>query len=707
MDTHFYYCVTTLFSIYLVSFVEAKYSDDNGKGNGPDYTFGGKVQIIPMKTEEGMQLLQHWVDTMLGNFIATFADRKFLKTKPHHVIEEFGDCNKKATSVPLQAKCLSRLIKNEITGKKYLNQLRLEKYRKLEVQVGSVSKIGNPTKKKFDQNLSNAASKNQSRWIGGFRTRLKDDINDIKHEKIGKKYLKQFRLEKYRRRKNLDRNLFQKRQPRRTDGFRTRLKDVVTRNDYELMSPTKGEMLPLGKVAHTLLKSVLAAKNKTHTQPWQETIEKIGNIARRRKETQKRLEDESLENMDQFVYRGMRSQGMINEDLETVINDPAKLKRWLTKKRSEKSKEPMQKLMGLLRQGLKIGYSLAGKNSSDVDDKTLKLVSPRFFSVVPEDEERKNETMEFLSPSLFSLHDKGKGIENLTSLPNLIKGFSQKDQQKWMDLIMEAAGVVDEVENMETSYKNPKTVEEMRRRYEIESRTKDGTPLYFTRENVTKMFGSFEDRKIETFMSLHKNFSKEQVKELNHTGFFMMTREQLHMLYGSQSPYNNSEALSRLSNFHNSSHMEEHIINDVHRMAQLKSFQISTPIVLSPVVFSPIVLSPVVLGPLILSPLLFSPLILSPRLLSPSILAPIAFSPLVLTPIVLHPIILSPGIFVPIVLSPMVLSPFILSPQVFTPFILSPWVLTPIILSPPYVLSPVVQSPLVFFTVVLSPSWLS
>ncbi|KAI1704489.1 moulting cycle domain-containing protein [Ditylenchus destructor] len=634
-----------------------------------------------------MQLLQHWVDTMLGNFIATFADRRFLKSKPHHVIEEFGDCNKKAINVPMQAKCLSRLIKNELTGRKYLNQLRLEKYRKLEIQKS-----------------------------------------------------------------------FQKRQPKRAYGFHSRLKDVVTRNDYELMSPTKSEMLPLGKVAHALLKSVLAAKNKTHTQPWQETVERIGNIARRRKETQKRLEDESLENMDQFVYRGMRSRGMIKENLETVINDPAKLKRWITKKRSEKSKEPMQKVIGLLRQGLKIGYSLAGKNSSDVDDKTLKLVSPRFLSVVPEDEERKNETMEFLSPSLFSLHDKGKGIENLTSLPNLIKGFSQQDQQKWMDLIMEAAGVVDEVENIETSYKNPKTAEEMRRRYEIESRTKDGTPLYFTRENVTKMFGSFEDRKIETFMNLHKSFSKEQVKELNHTGFFMMTREQLRMLYGSQSPYNNSEALSRLSNFHNSSHMEEHIINDVHRMAQLQSFQIrqkdivlsptfftwltlvsdviSQPIVLSPIVFSPIVLSPVVLGPLVLSPLLFSPVVLSPRILAPSVLAPLGFSPLILSPIVLHPIILSPGIFVPIVLSPMVLSPFILSPQVFTPFILSPWVLNPIILSPcvgcplvlnpyvlspliwspqalgglilsPYVLSPVVQSALVFFTIVLSPSWLS
>lgn len=94
-------------------------------------------------------------------------------------------------------------------------------------------------------------------------------------------------------------------------------------------------------------------------------------------------------------------------------------------------------------------------------------MSPRFLSVVPEEEEYKNETvtfhffcgflgdsdrfkMEFLSPSLFSLHNKGKGIESLTSLPQLMKGFTGQDQQKWMDLIMEAAGVVDQADKLDT-----------------------------------------------------------------------------------------------------------------------------------------------------------------------------------------------------------------------------------------------------------------
>lgn len=128
------------------------------------------------------------------------------------------------------------------------------------------------------------------------------------------------------------------------------------------------------------------------------------------------------------------------------MDDPSKLKAFLNKKRGEHSKQPTDKLVRLLRQGLKLGYSLSGKNMSSADEKNMKVASPRFLSVMPEVED---EFENLLSPSLFSLHNEGNGVENLTSLPSLMKGFSQKDQQEWMNLIMEAADVVEHADTVE------------------------------------------------------------------------------------------------------------------------------------------------------------------------------------------------------------------------------------------------------------------
>ncbi|KAI1702305.1 moulting cycle domain-containing protein [Ditylenchus destructor] len=139
------------------------------------------------------------------------------------------------------------------------------------------------------------------------------------------------------------------------------------------------------------------------------------------------------------------------------------------------------------------------------------IVSPRFLNVVPEEEQSKTDTVDFLSPSLFALHNKGKDVEQAASLPNLMRNFSVGDQDKWMDLIMEAAGVVEQVEKLDTDYKKAENMEEYKKKYEKEFRAKDGTPLYFTPENVTKTFGQAEQRKIDTHVNLSQSLSKEQV----------------------------------------------------------------------------------------------------------------------------------------------------------------------------------------------------
>lgn len=53
---------------------------------------------------------------------------------------------------------------------------------------------------------------------------------------------------------------------------------------------------------------------------------------------------------------------------------------------------------------------------------------------------------------------------------------------------------------------------ELIKSYKEKARAKDGTPLYFSKKNVTKMFGKFEKRKVQTFEILQQTLTKDQVK---------------------------------------------------------------------------------------------------------------------------------------------------------------------------------------------------
>ncbi len=66
------------------------------------------------------------------------------------------------------------------------------------------------------------------------------------------------------------------------------------------------------------------------------------------------------------------------------MKDPKKLKSFITKARNKKNKKPAEKIMDLLRDGFKLGYSLAGQNTTDFDTKSMKFISPRFLGVIPE-----------------------------------------------------------------------------------------------------------------------------------------------------------------------------------------------------------------------------------------------------------------------------------------------------------------------------------
>lgn len=125
---------------------------------------------------------------------------------------------------------------------------------------------------------------------------------------------------------------------------------------------------------------------------------------------------------------------------------------------------------------------------------------------------------------------------------------------------------------------------------------------------------------------------------MNETGYSMLNRKQINLMYGSKSPYNNSKAVQRFS-YLNNSIIHSLIEKDIHLSARAKNIQIrQKDQVLSPLAFAANNLNPTVGNTIVLSPIIFSTIILSPILLGPIILSPLLFVPVILTPTVLSPV---------------------------------------------------------------------
>ncbi|CAJ0607536.1 unnamed protein product [Cylicocyclus nassatus] len=412
----------------------------------------------------------------------------------------------------------------------------------------------------------------------------------------------------------------------------------------------------------------------------------------------------------------------------------------------------MQMPMKLIREAMKLGMMLSGHNVSNFDRQSFKLMSPRLLALVPEgiDEDMIN----LLSPSLFALHDEGKGIENDLSLAKALKLFDDQGHQEWLNFVIEASGVSDALMKM----KDTNEAEE-RRMMDERYYNDEKQPLFFTKKNVTDMYGKEESKKIDVMEELQDSFSLEQMLQMNSTGYTVMNKQQLDLVYGPGSPYNDSSTHARLRNT-SAAEIPRAVESTIRGLAsetvafkaQRKKDIILSPLllssiiadpatasqslVLSPVLLTPLIYSPAIFGGVILSPWAFVPVLVSPRLLSPVIISPILLSPVILSPLAFDPLVLSPGALAPFILTPLVLSPFIINPVVLaplilspfclspfiivpnalSPLILSPFVLSPLILAPvavsafvlsPYALSPIILSPGKLFAAVLSPTWLS
>ncbi|VDM25527.1 unnamed protein product [Toxocara canis] len=461
---------------------------------------------------------------------------------------------------------------------------------------------------------------------------------------------------------------------------------------------------------------------------------------------------------DHLTAFGMVAKSLMKmKDEQSEIGDFDALSDTAKTGKDDINQQILRTQMQFVKRVVELAKSIEGGNGSSTDIGLLKIASPRFLSITPEGQKsessrqtstttrfarlfkhlKKTFQTNLLSPSIFSLHDKGKGLEALLSVPNAMKSVDNADYRQWMDLIVEASGVPDIIERV-----NKEQIIEVAGNYDDAPRGIDGQPMHFSKENATEILGDFGRRQIELFEQLQANFTEKQQKDFKDTGYSILSREQMEQVYGEQSPYNDSAALQlfkslsetqirrRLEiNLQELAKAERPPIRAKRQAGQgiilspivltafiLNPTAVSQPLILSPVAIAPLVLSPAIFGAVILSPWVLVPVILSPRLLSPTILSPVTLATAVLSPLAFNPFILSAGAIVPFVLSPLLLDPFILSPQVLTPVVLCPLALSPFIFNPtllsPLILSPFVLSPLLFSPVyvtalVLSPHALS
>uniref|UniRef100_A0A7I4Y497 Uncharacterized protein n=1 Tax=Haemonchus contortus TaxID=6289 RepID=A0A7I4Y497_HAECO len=708
--------------------------------NSPYYKEG--VFNLPMSEDSGNELYQHWVDQAFSSLMAALATER-LPNVPETERKRHHKCAKNADDIQAHAKCVSMLLEAEAEEAKRTRWMKLFGKRRVMARVRLPP----------------------SSLVRRLDVRL---LHLWRNKGLGLKKI----------------NVKRKLRPK-APALRHK-REVLTRSSYNLID--KDNRTVFGHIARHLTKTVRSLKNQKSRKSWQEVVSDIKQLVE--KEHEKRELEEKLKKRMHFFKKaatayeegklsrkksGKRSLSKLHH-LENVLKhehfDQMELMKREYKKRKESLKpidQAVAEPIKLVREGAKLAMMLAGQNASGFEDKTVKMISPRIMSLLPEDENTSTKEVNMFSPSLFSLHNQGNGIERLTSLPNLLNLtglLDHRDQQDWMDFVIETSGAGDVLEKAKEKKANQTASNDVRR-----IRGPDGQPIYLTKKNVTELFGKEQTSRIEVFEQLQKSFTPMQEREMNRTGYAILTPAQREFFYGPSSPYNNSAKLNLIRNVSDSDvhrtvrdtvrgiaegrlqfeakngavklvtkpqprHKRAIVLSPISGLFINDPVSVSQPVILSPVYLSALVCSPAIFGVVVLSPWLFIPVVLSPRIFSPVILSPFAFVPIILTPLAFVPVILSPGIMNPFVLSPLVLSPFILSPQVMTPLILtpfalspfigtpnvlsplvlSPFVLSPIIFSPayvtafvlsPYALSPVINSTGAIFTSIASPSWLS
>ncbi|KAI1702852.1 MLt-TeN (mlt-10) related [Ditylenchus destructor] len=82
--------------------------------------YDGKALSVPISTESGIDMYQHWMEQAYSGLFSAFAKQK-AATMPKYARKELADCFSKATTVILHANCLLTLLPEKSGGNFCIN----------------------------------------------------------------------------------------------------------------------------------------------------------------------------------------------------------------------------------------------------------------------------------------------------------------------------------------------------------------------------------------------------------------------------------------------------------------------------------------------------------------------------------------------------------------------------------------------------------
>uniref|UniRef100_A0A0K0E2Z5 BPI2 domain-containing protein n=1 Tax=Strongyloides stercoralis TaxID=6248 RepID=A0A0K0E2Z5_STRER len=359
------------------------------------------------------------------------------------------------------------------------------------------------------------------------------------------------------------------------------------------------------------------------------------------------------------------------------------------------------------------------------------IFSPRLFNLFPSCKSNNCKNDKFLSPTIFSFHNK----DGFLSIPEILKSTSLSNNEinHWINILIDVSGAGKIVN---------KTIDDLNEK--IKEMKDIIYPNIIAIEN--------KERIVKKFKEIITN---EQKHDYIHNGYSFLNKEQIDILFEKKHFKEENERLTKLS-FLSKDKLEELLENSILNLAEnndkfnkwtninLDSFNIENKkfrskreeenkngeknneknehdddnhiSILKPNAFSTIINEPTFIDITILSPKAFITEIASPEAASLQLLDPQAFVAAILSPNALFARILRPGFFRTEILSPSAINTWVLSPDIFMAEVLSPKIFEAKILSPQYmfleVLSPGLLSPNILSSdengiVVLSPKILS